>query len=150
MISSLLSIELLFPHIYEVTSYNNKCIHILSQENKYLLSSLYKSLPTQYIFLFCHISGVTITCVCDPQGSIFNCFPTNYKSVSDHLANQRDKLSIRAASDSGRMAMFGERNIFLFLPKNFQYILNSLSLIINHWTQIQMRKWRLFLPQQLS
>ena len=25
----------------------------------------------------------SITCVCDPQGTIFNCFPTNYKLRND-------------------------------------------------------------------
>ena len=25
----------------------------------------------------------SITCVCDPQGTIFNCFPTNYKLGND-------------------------------------------------------------------
>ena len=26
---------------------------------------------------------LSITCVCDPQGTIFNCFPTNYKLRND-------------------------------------------------------------------
>ena len=40
-------------------------------------------------------SGVSITCVCDPQGAIFNCFPTNYKRRGEVTASR--EASIRRA-----------------------------------------------------
>ena len=40
-------------------------------------------------------SGVSITCVCDPQGAIFNCFPTNYKRRGEMTSSR--EASIRKA-----------------------------------------------------
>ena len=41
-----------------------------------------------------HVQGVSITCVCDPQGAIFNCFPTNYKRVAQFgELNKGNKIS---------------------------------------------------------
>ena len=38
--------------------------------------------------VLCYPYGVTITCVCDNSGSVYNCYPTNYKNKhSNHLAN---------------------------------------------------------------
>ena len=30
--------------------------------------------------VLCYPYGVTITCVCDNSGSVYNCYPTNYKN----------------------------------------------------------------------
>ena len=30
--------------------------------------------------VLCYPYGVTITCVCDNTGSVYNCYPTNYKN----------------------------------------------------------------------
>ena len=38
---------------------------------------------------------MSITCVCDPQGAIFNCFPTNYKRRGEGTASR--EASIRRA-----------------------------------------------------
>ena len=38
---------------------------------------------------------MSITCVCDPQGAIFNCFPTNYKRRGEVTASR--EASIRRA-----------------------------------------------------
>ena len=42
-------------------------------------------------------SGVSITCVCDPQGAIFNCFPTNYKRRGEVTASSSREASVRRA-----------------------------------------------------
>ena len=44
-------------------------------------------------------SGVSITCVCDPQGAIFNCFPTNYKRRGEVTASSREASVRRAEVD---------------------------------------------------
>ena len=44
--------------------------------------------------LFILFEGVSITCVCDPQGAIFNCFPTNYKRVAQFgELNKRNSIN---------------------------------------------------------
>ena len=45
-------------------------------------------------------SGVSITCVCDPQGAIFNCFPTNYKRRGEVTASSREASVRRAEVDT--------------------------------------------------
>ena len=36
--------------------------------------------------VLCYPYGVTITCVCDNSGSVYNCYPTNYKNKhNSHL-----------------------------------------------------------------
>ena len=36
--------------------------------------------------VLCYPYGVTITCVCDNTGSVYNCYPTNYKNKhNSHL-----------------------------------------------------------------
>ena len=44
-------------------------------------------------------SGVSITCVCDPQGAIFNCFPTNYKRRGE-VTSSREASIRRTEVDS--------------------------------------------------
>ena len=35
---------------------------------------------TRMAAVLCYPYGVTITCVCDNTGSVYNCYPTNYKN----------------------------------------------------------------------
>ena len=38
--------------------------------------------------VLCYPYGVSITCVCDNSGSVYNCYPTNYKNKhSAHINN---------------------------------------------------------------
>ena len=38
--------------------------------------------------VLCYPYGVSITCVCDNSGSVYNCYPTNYKNKhSTHINN---------------------------------------------------------------
>ena len=46
------------------------------------------------------LAGVSITCVCDPQGAIFNCFPTNYKRRPEQEARARDPSLQRSEVDT--------------------------------------------------
>ena len=46
------------------------------------------------------LAGVSITCVCDPQGAIFNCFPTNYKRRAEQEAKTRDPSTQRSVVDT--------------------------------------------------
>ena len=43
---------------------------------------------------------MSITCVCDPQGAIFNCFPTNYKRRPEQEARTRDSSTQRSVVDT--------------------------------------------------
>ena len=42
---------------------------------------------------------MSITCVCDPQGAIFNCFPTNYKRRGE-VTSSREASIRRTEVDS--------------------------------------------------
>ena len=49
--------------------------------------------------VLCYSYGVTITCVCDNSGSVYNCYPTNYKNKhSNHLANSPLQVRIPAST----------------------------------------------------
>ena len=37
--------------------------------------------------VLCYPYGVTITCVCDNSGSVYNCYPTNYKNKQNNHFN---------------------------------------------------------------
>ena len=53
------------------------------------------------ILILITLAGVSITCVCDPQGAIFNCFPTNYKRRPEQEARaQRDPSTQRSVVDT--------------------------------------------------
>ena len=46
--------------------------------------------------VLCYPYGVSITCVCDNSGSVYNCYPTNYKNKhSAHINNS--PLQVRAS-----------------------------------------------------
>ena len=45
----------------------------------------------------CYPYGSSITCVCDPRGNVYNCFPTDYKGKQGHgvLGEAKKKVSLR-------------------------------------------------------
>ena len=41
----------------------------------------------QMAAVLCYPYGVSITCVCDNSGSVYNCYPTNYKNKHSNIIN---------------------------------------------------------------
>lgn len=53
--------------------------------------------------VLCYPYGVSITCVCDNSGSVYNCYPTNYKNKhSAHINNSPLQEERLAKTETGR------------------------------------------------
>ena len=45
--------------------------------------------------VLCYPYGVTITCVCDNTGSVYNCYPTNYKNKHQGHVGANSQAQVR-------------------------------------------------------
>ena len=45
--------------------------------------------------VLCYPYGVTITCVCDNSGSVYNCYPTNYKNKHNSHLTTNSAVQVR-------------------------------------------------------
>ena len=47
----------------------------------------------------CYPYGASITCVCDPRGSVYNCFPTDYKKGGQDMHSEGKKVDAQDKVD---------------------------------------------------
>ena len=108
--------------------------------------------------LFILFEGVSITCVCDPQGAIFNCFPTNYKrvaqfgelnkrnSINKAEMDQDEKVEIILASTAlvAVIALFlrwRSNDIYILLSGDFWSVPNHYDISISSFLMYKVEKY---------
>ena len=55
---------------------------------------VYTTVSPEMAAVLCYPYGVTITCVCDNSGSVYNCYPTNYKNKHTGHLNSNNGLQV--------------------------------------------------------